>query len=265
MTRSSVSHKVGPPCKASPLCKVGPAHAAKTNHKFGTSKLPDTECIAEGSLEDGSPELSPTNKDSGIVTHDTTVIDSTTDGPAITHSECCLLTNDEDVVPDGPEVQSGPPKHKLHQHRQTSSAAHQGEDYSDESSPEGSNYNDAKQSESSSNNDNANKSPLPSYTQPPQVDKDHISPPPPARRAHDKGRKLPPPTDDEDLDDSQHQVDLDKNPGDPFKSGQLPQEAIDKAITLGDKTVAEAAKIAKEYGKSTCTILIQAGLAVKAT
>lgn len=48
-------------------------------------------------------------------------------------------------------------------------------------------------------------------------------------------------------------------------SGRLPQEAIDKAVALGDKTVTEAAKIAKEYGKSTCTILIQAGLAVKAT
>lgn len=48
------------------------------------------------------------------------------------------------------------------------------------------------------------------------------------------------------------------------KKGRLPQEAVSKAQELGRKTVAAAAAIGKEYGKSARTILIEAGLAKKA-
>ncbi|KAG1816765.1 uncharacterized protein BJ212DRAFT_1480622 [Suillus subaureus] len=246
MARTSASHKVGPARKAPPPCKVGPARIMKTNHKF--SKLPDTLPIAEGSVEDGSPEPSPTNKDSGALADDNTVVDFTVDSPILFK------------------------KRKLHQHKTISSA------YSNavlpEASPEDSDYNDEEKSQSGSNNDDADKSPMPPGTQPQQADEDHVSPTPPARQAKGKGKQLPPPADDEeqhdnqhqaDLDNSQQQVDLDENSGDSLMSGQLPQEAIDKAITLGDKTVAEAEKIAKEYGKSVQTILIQAGLVVKTT
>jgi hypothetical protein len=74
------------------------------------------------------------------------------------------------------------------------------------------------------------------------------------------------PIDDEDADDGQHVVDVDPDAdaGYPLMPGRLPQEAICKAIALGEKTVAEAMKIGKEYGKPVHTILIEAGLAVKA-
>ncbi|KAG1776145.1 hypothetical protein EV702DRAFT_1198450 [Suillus placidus] len=209
--------------------------------------LRNTLSIGEGSVEDGSPEPPSTGKDSGILADDDIVVDSTMGGPTIKHSDSCLLTNYEDVVPDGPDVQLLPPKRVLRQHRQKSSAACQGENNSDESSPEGSDYNDAKQGELSSGNDNTDELPMPSCTQPQQVDEDRISPAPPARRANGKGREVPPRADYEDLDDDQH------------------QEAIHKAVALGEKTVAEVKKIAKEYGKSARMILIQAGLAVKAT
>ncbi|KAG2100710.1 uncharacterized protein F5147DRAFT_655498 [Suillus discolor] len=127
-------------------------------------------------------------------------------------------------------------------------SVHQGEDRSDEFLPEGSDYNDAEQGES---NDNADKLPVALYT---QEDKDHISPAPPARRAKGKEREMPSCADDEDLDDGQHQVDLDENPGDPLMSGQHPQEAIDKAITLGEKIVAEAEKIAKDMVQDASNI-----------
>ncbi|KAG1848657.1 hypothetical protein F4604DRAFT_1935228 [Suillus subluteus] len=254
MTKPSTSRKVGPPRKAAP-----------------PHKLPDTLPVANGSVGDGSPEPSPTNKDSGTLApeDDTTVVD------------LCLPTDDELVVPDSPDVPVLLKKRKLRQRRKISSAVCEVDEHSSEASPEGSDY---EQSEPGSNDDDADKSPVPSRTQPDQeVDKDHISPAPPARRAKGKGREQPPPADDEDLhdiqhqvdlddgqhqvdlDDGQQQVDLDENSGDSLLSGRLPQEAIDKAVALGDKTVAEVEKIAKEYGKSTCTILIQAGLAVKTT
>lgn len=134
-----------------------------------------------------------------------------------------------------------------------------------EASPEDSDYNDEEKSQSGSDNDDADKSPVPPGTQPQQADKDHISPAPPAWQAKGKGKQLPPPADDEEQHNDQHQADLDQNSGDSLMSGQLPQEAIDKAVALGDKTVAEAEKIAKEYDKSVRTILIQARLAVKTT
>ncbi|KAG2153814.1 hypothetical protein DEU56DRAFT_907293 [Suillus clintonianus] len=269
MTKPSTSRKVGPPRKAAPPRKVGPARAAKTNHKFGKSKASDTLPVADGSVGDGSPEPSPTNKDSGALADDTTVVD------------LCLPTDDELVVPDSPDVPVLLKKRKLRQRRKISSAAREVDEHSSEASPEGSDY---EQSEPGSNDDDADKSPVPSRTQPDQeVDEDRVSPAPPARRAKGKGREQPPPADDEDLHDVQHQVDLDdgqqqvdlddgqqevdldENSGDSLLSGRLPQEAIDKAVALGDKTVAEAENIAKEYGKSTRTILIQAGLAVKTT
>ncbi|KAG1822679.1 uncharacterized protein BJ212DRAFT_1477097 [Suillus subaureus] len=226
MVRTSASCKVGPARKAPPPHKVSPAHITKTNHKF--SKLPDTLPIAEGSVEDGSPEPSPTNKDSGALADDNTVVDSTVDGPIL-----------------------------FKKRKTISSAACDSDNQSD------CNYNDEEKSQLGSDNDDADKSPVPPGTQPQQADKDHVSPAPPARQAKGKGKQLPPPADDEeqhnnqhqaDLDDGQQQVDLDEN-----------SEAIDKAVALGDKTVAEVEKIAKEYGKSVRTILIQAGLAVKTT
>ena len=49
------------------------------------------------------------------------------------------------------------------------------------------------------------------------------------------------------------------------RPGRLPQEAINKAAALGDETYAKASEIAKEYGKDVSTILIAAGLSIKAT
>ncbi|KAG1883233.1 hypothetical protein F4604DRAFT_1677593 [Suillus subluteus] len=251
MTKPSTSHKVGPPRKAAPPCK-----------------LPDTLPVANGSVGDGSPEPSPTNKDSGALApeDDTTVVD------------LCLPTDDELVVPvlmsqyssrSASYVSAG--KYLLQRVKLMNIQVYSNA-MPPEASPEGSDY---EQSKPGSNDDDADKSPVPSHTQPDQeVDEDHVSPAPPAQRAKGKGREQPPPTDDEDLhdvqhqvdlDDGQQQVDLDENSGDSLLSGRLPQEAIDKAVALGDKTVAEVEKIAKEYGKSTRTILIQAGLAVKTT
>ncbi|KIK33672.1 hypothetical protein CY34DRAFT_18229 [Suillus luteus UH-Slu-Lm8-n1] len=195
MARASASRKAPPPRK------VGPAHITKTNHKF--SKLPDTLPIAKGSVEDGSPEPSPTNKDSGALADDNTVVDSTVDGPILFK------------------------KRKLRQCKTISSAACDSDDQSNKASPEDSDYNDEEKSQSGSDNDDADKSP-----------------------AKGKGKQLPPPADDEEQHNDQHQADLDQNSGDSLMSGQLPQEAIDKAVALGDKTVAEAEKIAKEYDKS---------------
>jgi len=80
---------------------------------------------------------------------------------------------------------------------------------------------------------------------------------------------LPAPTDDEDYDppvtDNDQEPDDDQEPNapDPLMPGRLPREGILKAIALGEKTVAEARKIANEYGKSVRTILLEAGLSVK--
>lgn len=147
--------------------------------------------------------------------------------------------------------------------------------------PEGSDSSDSEKSKLSSDSDNADESPakskhgtkgnkasLASSSQKRRpVDEDRVSPtPPPTRKAKAKGRELPVPIDDEDADDGQHVVDVDPDAdaGYPLMPGRLPQEAICKAIALGEKTVAEAMKIGKEYGKPVHTILIEAGLAVKA-
>ena len=105
-----------------------------------------------------------------------------------------------------------------------------------------------------------------------EPDEDHFSPPPPARKAKGKGKALPVPVDDEDAyngppaDGSNHDADADADADAdyPLTPGRLPQEAIRKAIALGQKVEAEARKIGREYGKSKATILAEAGLSVKA-
>jgi hypothetical protein len=145
-------------------------------------------------------------------------------------------------------------------------------------SPEGSDSSDSEKSELSSDSDKSlakskhgtkgNKASLASSSQKCRpVDEDCVSAkPPPTRKAKAKGRELPVPTNDEHADDDEHvvDVDLDADTGYPLIPARLPQEAICKAIALGEKTVAEATKIGKEYGKPVRTILIEAGLAVKA-
>lgn len=132
--------------------------------------------------------------------------------------------------------------------------------------PDSSDYNDAEEHEPSSDSHSADDPPAQSKQGATgKTSLPRISPAPPGRKDKGKGRKLPPPADIEDLDNDQNDVDVDKSSGDPLTSGRLPQEAIDKAIALGEKTVEEAKSIAKEYGKSVRTILIQAGLSVKPT
>ncbi|KAG1803121.1 uncharacterized protein BJ212DRAFT_1304685 [Suillus subaureus] len=188
MTKPSTSCKVGPPRKATPPHKVSPAHAVKMNHKFGKSKLPDTLPIANGSVGDGSPEPSPTNKDSGALA--IVLISQYSSRSASYVSTAKYLLQRVKLM----NIQVRPLLRAATMNRPDQ-----------------------------------------------EVDEDCVSPAPPAQRAKGKGRELPFPADDEDLHD----------------------EAIDKAVTLGDKTVAEVEKIAKEYGKSTRMILIQAGLAMK--
>ncbi|KAG1874421.1 hypothetical protein F4604DRAFT_1680955 [Suillus subluteus] len=265
MTKPSTSRKVGPPHKAAP-----------------PRKLPDTLPVADGSVGDGSPEPSPTNKDSGALAN----FFSLRMIPLWLTCAFRLMMNllyqivlmSQYSSRSASYVSAG--KYLLQRVKLMNIQVYSNA-VPPEASPEGSDY---EQSEPGSNDDDADKSPVPSRTQPDQeVDEDRVSPAPPARRAKGKGREQPPPADDEDLhdvqhqvdlddgqqqvdlDDGQQQVDLDENSGDSLLSGRLPQEAIDKAVALGDKTVAEVEKIAKEYGKSTRTILIQAGLAVKTT
>ncbi|KAG2346323.1 hypothetical protein BDR05DRAFT_945907 [Suillus weaverae] len=290
MTKPSTSRKVGPPRKAAPRKaapprKVGPARAAKTNHKFGKSK-------ASGLFTNGDKSLTLNCCSSQIPCLSPTVL---LEMEALNHPLPIRILAHLQMIPLWLTCAFRPMTNLLYQIVLMSQYSSRSASYVSagkyllqrvklmniqvysnamppEASPEGSDY---EQSELGSNDDDADKSPVPSRTQPDQeVDEDRVSPAPPARRAKGKGREQPPPADDEDLhdvqhqvdlDDSQQEVDLDENSGDSLLSGRLPQEAIDKAVALGDKTVAEAEKIAKEYGKSTRTILIQAGLAVKTT
>lgn len=52
---------------------------------------------------------------------------------------------------------------------------------------------------------------------------------------------------------------------DTRRRGRVPEEAIRKAVALGERTIREADKIAKEYGKQRGTILSYAGLSGKST
>ncbi|KAG1832370.1 hypothetical protein EV424DRAFT_1533540 [Suillus variegatus] len=246
------------PHKVGPRRKVGPARIAKTKHKFAKSKHPEASPVSEGSVVDGGDEPTPTDDDSGKLT-----ISKPFDleRPAIRHSD------DEDVPPGGPDVRLLPKKRNKCQREQTSLTVRQGgEDLLEESLPDGSDYNDAEEHEPSSDSHSADDPPAQSKQGATgKTSLPCISPAPPGRKDKGKGRKLPPPADIEDLDNDQNDVDVDKSSGDPLTSGRLPQEAIDKAIALGKKTVEEAKSIAKEYGKSVRTILIQDGLSVKPT
>ncbi|KAI6014628.1 hypothetical protein EDC04DRAFT_2608980 [Pisolithus marmoratus] len=51
----------------------------------------------------------------------------------------------------------------------------------------------------------------------------------------------------------------------PMTLGPLPEKARDKAVVLGERTIAEADEIAREFGKQSRTVLVEAGLAVKPT
>ncbi|KAG2154294.1 uncharacterized protein EDB93DRAFT_1102424 [Suillus bovinus] len=237
-------------CKVGPRRKVGPAHIMKTKHKFLESKLlqdPEASPVPEGSVVDGGGEPIPTDDDSGKLADDTTVVDS--ERPPIRHSD------DEDVTLEfdyqgGPDVQLLPKKRNLHQREQASLTVRQG----------------GEEHELSSDSDAANDPPAKSKQGATgKTSLPHISPALPGRKDKGKMRKLPPPTEIEDLNNDQNDVNIDKNSGDSLMSGQLPQEAINKAIALGKKTVEEAKNIANEYGKSVCTILIQARLSVKPT
>ncbi|OJA12177.1 hypothetical protein AZE42_11277, partial [Rhizopogon vesiculosus] len=83
----------------------------------------------------------------------------------------------------------------------------------------------------------------------------------------DKGKRRVPcaPPDDEEIDDDEHVIDNEQDLDIGKVPGQLPQEAIRRALALSEKTEQEAKKIAKEYRKDVQMILIAAGLAQKAT
>ncbi|OJA13876.1 hypothetical protein AZE42_10083, partial [Rhizopogon vesiculosus] len=221
---------------------------------------------------------------------DTSVVDSALEVPTNKQSDGCLLTNlqldkmirdgdlhaifdnndkvaginhvldDEEVLPVNPGIRSPSINHNLRLCRKQSSR--KGLDHAlDELSPEDSDYNDAEGTKSGSDDN---------ITEPPakldHVDKDSMLPAPPSTHM-DKGKRRAPcaPADEEEIDDDEHVIDNEQDLDTGKVPGQLPQEAIRRALALSEKTEQEAKKIAKEYGKDVQTILIAAGLAQKAT
>jgi hypothetical protein len=146
-----------------------------------------------------------------------------------------------------------------------------------ELSPEDSDYNDAEGTKSGSDDDiaeppakldhgvKATKA-VSARQMTQRVDEDSMLPAPPPTHV-DKGKRRAPcaPADEEEIDDDEHVIDNEQDLDTGKVPGRLPQEAIRRALALGEKTEQEAKKIAKEYGKDVQTILIAAGLAQKAT
>ncbi|OJA19753.1 hypothetical protein AZE42_13053 [Rhizopogon vesiculosus] len=282
----------------------GKVHITEINHRHAKSKACEPSPVPEGSVDDEDGEQSPT-KDSDTLADDTSVVDSALEVPTNKQSDGRLLTNlqldkmirdgdlhaifdnndkvaginhvldDEEVLPVNPGIRSPSINHNLRLRRKQS--LHKGLDHAlDELSPEDSDYNDAEGTKSGSD-DNITEPPAKldhgakatkavsarQMTQ--RVDEDSMLPAPPTHM--DKGKRRAPcaPADEEEIDDDEHVIDNEQDLDTGKVPGQLPQEAIRRALALSEKTEQEAKKIAKEYGKDVQTILIAAGLAQKAT
>ncbi|KAG1840420.1 hypothetical protein C8R48DRAFT_679591 [Suillus tomentosus] len=235
--------------------------------------------VPEGSVDNENREQSLT-KDSDMLADDTTVVDSALGKPTIKRSNDRLLTNlqldemirdgdlhmildnDEEVLPVphpvDPGIQSPSISHNFHLRRKQSLAVRKGLDHAlDELSPAESDHG-AKDTTTASARQ---------MTQ--REDKDSMSPAPLPTRVDKSIRGVScVPADEEEeevVDDDEHVIDDEQDLDTGKVPGQLPQEAIRKALALGEKTQQEAKKIAKEYGKDVQTILIAAGLTQKAT
>ncbi|KAG1723253.1 uncharacterized protein EDB91DRAFT_1087878 [Suillus paluster] len=176
--------------------------------------------------KNGGHEQSANDKDSGIFTDDTTIVDSPSELPTIKQ----VANVDTNAIPDDEEVESEVQQcikalmiPWVRHHLKTATMA-------------------TRLSPALTDGD-ANELPT------------HVN-------QGAKGTKPPPPPAQEY---DAHQDPQDPNANNHLAPGRLLVEAMRKAIALGERTFKEATEIAKEYEKSPGAILIAAGLSVKPT